>query len=319
MAESTEGMYQDSSGAWVGAVGISLSDEQLNDSKSTNFSLTKKDIDDSIELFMSSTPTTLLQSLDVKNKITLLQIQSDSLNAELIKNSNLTIAKNIINQVKQSEYNMLVQAQILESLQLLTEQIKTNSTNLVSSVDSLTTVTENQELSVAVNSSGSLTGTDMSGVVSALEALTTETKNQQLSATFGDVNLSMGDLTELNTKMTDTFEKVSQGIEVQKEHYDYLKNGSENLKDSKGQLIKPREVHALKSAEDYIYKEVENTFDIKDVVFDTLGDDLEDDVLSEDGVNLPNVLSQILNVDKSKFDFEYSSSLYSKDDTQGGV
>jgi len=159
-----------------------------------------------------------------------------------------------------------------------------------------------------------------------IKELTKETKNQQLSATFGDVNLSMSGLTELNTKMTDTFEKVSQGIEVQKEHYDYLKNGSENLKDSKGQLIKPREVHALKSAEDSILSKDKNTFDSTKAIIEPLNKVLQDEQLLDSETSsgfgdfeLKSILSGILNVDKSKFDFEYSSSLYSKDDTQGGV
>ena len=107
------------------------------------------------------------------------------------------------------------------------------------------------------------------------------------------VNVDTSKLSEANVKIADS-------LEVQNQHYDFLKNGSDTLKDSNGNKIIPREVQAKINAEKLIEQEDTNktTFDdIKDFVAETLGtveDSLENALGNTDGFSLDfNPLSYI--------------------------
>lgn len=90
-------------------------------------------------------------------------------------------------------------------------------------------------------------------------------KNQKLTTGTINVNPSVHvDTTAIaqSTKtIADATVALSESATVQKEHYDFLKNGSESLKDSKGNAIVPREISAKNNAENHIYKNAENTHD----------------------------------------------------------
>lgn len=104
-----------------------------------------------------------------------------------------------------------------------------------------------------------------SQILGALNDLTTATKNQNLTTGTINVNPSVHvdttAIAESTKTIADATVALSESATVQKEHYNFLKNGSETLKDSKGKVIVPREISALNNAENHIYKNAENTHD----------------------------------------------------------
>lgn len=110
----------------------------------------------------------------------------------------------------------------------------------------------------------------------------------------------VGNLTEHLEAVKTSLAKVATSSTSQAEHYNYLKDGNPELKDSNGNVIKPREVQAKINAEKLIEQEDTNktTFDdIKDFVGEalgTVGDGLENALGSTDGFDLNfNPLSYI--------------------------
>lgn len=96
-----------------------------------------------------------------------------------------------------------------------------------------------------------------------IKSLTTATKEQKL--TTGDINVNPSihvdttKLTEANTKIAEGVEnqiatnaKLVENLTKKNEHLDYLKNGADSLKDTNGDVIKPREVEAKINAEKHI-------------------------------------------------------------------
>lgn len=129
-------------------------------------------------------------------------------------------------------------------------------------------------------------------------------KNQNLN--FGDIKVNPSihvdttAIAESTKTIADATVALSESATVQKEHYDFLKNGSETLKDSSGQVIKPREIEAKKNAEQYIEQQDTNntTFDdIKGYIGEALGvveDGVESALGNTDGFDINfNPLSYI--------------------------
>lgn len=120
-----------------------------------------------------------------------------------------------------------------------------------------------------------------------------------------------------NAKIIETLTKKNIDLDNKKENYEFLKDGLPSLKDSKGNIIKPRESQALKSAEDSILTKDKNTFDSQSNIIDTLSSVLNDEESKNSGTSsgfgdfeLKDILGKILNVDLEKFDSEYASNLY---------
>lgn len=113
-----------------------------------------------------------------------------------------------------------------------------------------------------------------SQLLGALNDLTTATKNQKLTTGTINVNPSVHidttAIAESTQTIADATVALSESATVQKEHYDFLKNGSETLKDSSNKVIKPREVEAKNNAENHIYKNAENTHDHQGAMLDVL-------------------------------------------------
>lgn len=114
-------------------------------------------------------------------------------------------------------------------------------------------------------------------------------KAQKFDASFGDVSVTMNtDALNANTQKTadaivkiananekialgqenqiQTNTKIVENIEKKNEHLDYLKNGHEQLKDSEGNKIIPREIQAKKDAEVHIDKESLNKTTIDEIM-----------------------------------------------------
>lgn len=102
-----------------------------------------------------------------------------------------------------------------------------------------------------------------------------------------------------NTKIVEGIEnqketnaKIVENITKKNEHLDFLKNGDSNVKDSSGNVIKPREIEAKKNAESWIDQIEINGTNMEDLIdyvqdFFPVTTDAVGDVLgSTDGFNL---------------------------------
>jgi hypothetical protein len=170
--------------------------------------------------------------------------------------------------------------------------------------------------------------------LTAFQEQTEAIKNQTITLN-GDISsrviVDVTPLAEANNKIAEgvtnqieTNAKIVENIVKQNENLDFIKNGLPTLKDSKGNVIKPREAKALKSAEDSILSKDKNTFDSEKAIIQPLEKMLLDEKNLDSGTSsgfgdfeLKSVLSEILKVDKTKFDFEYRTKLYSNDDPEG--
>lgn len=119
---------------------------------------------------------------------------------------------------------------------------------------------------------------------------------QQFSASFGDVSVTMNtdvlnqntlktaeaiekiavanqkiaegvvDQKATNEKIVENLDKQNTKLDKQVEHFDFQKDGVSTLKDSNGNVIKPREVQAKKDAEQLIDQEDINTTTIDELL-----------------------------------------------------
>lgn len=133
-----------------------------------------------------------------------------------------------------------------------------------------------------------------------LKAQTTAISNQTLKTT---VNVDTTKLSEANVK-------IAESLEVQKEHYIFLKNGDTSLKDSSGEVIKPREVEAKNNAEQHIDKKAFNTFDNQHLI-DAL--DASETNEDEETKDLLGLLKNLLTgLDNNKFNTDQNQNLFKK-------
>lgn len=278
MAENpTEGMYIDNEGTVHGAVAISANPQQLEDSQKTTFSEQLTELYNSADVFVTATPTTLMDTLTNSAKVNALQVQATLKSAEMVKNSNLNIAVNIANNTMQSQYNMIVSSQILEQIIQLNDKLDSFNTNL----EALTTATENQQLQLSTESisMGNMT-VNTEGIVNAISQGVT---NQ----------------IETNAKIVENLTKQNLYIDTKSEHLEFVKNGNAELKDSRGNTIKPREIEALKNAELHFAEKEENNTDYLKSVSDLIGNQIDEN--SEYNL-LQEVYNSFLNVDVTKID-----------------
>ena len=160
-------------------------------------------------------------------------------------------------QLDMMDYNLLMQGQVYEQIFELNKNIKAQ-----------TTAIENQKLTADVNVSPSVT-IDTTALATATQTLASGVEDQKAT----------------NAKLVEKLDK-------QIEHFDFMKDGTTELKDSNGNQIKPREVEAKANAEKHIEQKDTNetTFDdIADFVSDALGvveDGVEQVVGSTDGFDL---------------------------------
>lgn len=101
--------------------------------------------------------------------------------------------------------------------------------------------------------------------------------------------------------------KIVEKLDKEIEHYDFLAKGVDTLKDSKGNIIKPREVEAKNNAEHHIDKESFNKFD-SSVLIDSL-DEIDKD-FDSDVETIKNLFSSILVLDKDKFKSELNQNIF---------
>lgn len=260
-----------------------------------------------------------IKSLNVHNE--LLKKQIDLQEVALLENAKLNV------QLTKLNSNMTLQTKEIKDQQIgitnmtVSPEVNIDVTPLIESNTIIASGVQNQ-----INTNTQLL-LDNQAKINAINSLTTATENQEISLN-GDISLDadFSGLTQSNTilasgveKQIETNNKIIENLNDKKEHYEFIKNGSENLKDSKGQIIKPREVQAKKQAEDSILTKDKNTFDTQDLIVGPLNNVLEKEALKDSetssgfgDIELSSILGNILNYDLSKFDKEYSSLLFEK-------
>lgn len=155
----------------------------------------------------------------------------------------------------------------------------------------------------------------------ALKALTTATKEQKFVGGDTSVHIDTSKLTEANTKIAQGVEnqiatnaKLVENLTKKNEHLDYLKNGSDSLKNSKGDVIKPREVSALNDAEQHIDIKSLNTFDSQHFI-DSI--QASENTNEEDILKIEELLKKFTLFDKTKFETELNQNLFVKGGLNG--
>lgn len=191
--------------------------------------------------------------LENQQKILKATAQSSIRNTQAILNSqdaNTSMLNSLKKAVEDTAYtNTLVQSQILEALQNIEQAITKKETT--------------------INATGGVNvSLDTSPIVESLNSM----KQNQVQTNEKIV--------EGIENQKETNAKIVENLQKKNEHLDFLKDGNESLKDSNGNIIKPRDIEAKKNAEKYIEQKETNETDFEDV------SDFIDDILGgvEDGM-----------------------------------
>lgn len=287
----TEGMIKLPDGSYLGSVGITLTPKDIEEADytggtSTNVTSEKiitalSEIENKIEAGV----TTLIASSNIKNELAVQSIKATIKSAEMIRDSNILLSKVVTNfatafaeasnkslqmssHIAGSEFSHSVEnSMILEESQALNQNVK----------DLITAIKESRTV---VNASGDVAfNLDTAPIV---QSLNTMAQNQ--SATNTKIVEGIENQKETNAKIVENITKKN-------EHLDFLKNGDSNVKDSSGNIIKPREIEAKKNAEQFIEQKDTNETDfndIEDFVNSALGivDEVTDTLGATDGFSL---------------------------------
>ncbi|AXX95165.1 hypothetical protein [Arcobacter ellisii] len=203
--------------------------------------------------------------LENQQKIIKASAQSAIRNTQAILNSqdaNTSMLHNLKKTIEDTSLNeTMVQALILESLQKIQEAIESKTTT--------------------INATGGVNvSLDTAPIV---QSLNTMAQNQ--SATNTKIVEGIENQKETNAKIVENITKKN-------DHLDFLKNGDSNVKDSSGNIIKPREIEAKKNAESWIDQieingtKMEDLIDYVQDFFPVTTDAVGDVLGSTDGFNL---------------------------------
>lgn len=150
------------------------------------------------------------------------------------------------------------------------------------------------------------------------------TKPITLTTTEGDALSGFIDsFNSMKESQISTNTKIVENIDKKNEHLDFQKDGISTLKDSSGNVIKPREVQAKNNAEHNIYKTAENTYNWKDSTEETLNhldDSLNGSSAGEGGIGLDEaslfkLLDKFLLHNKDVYATENTSKIFKKENT----
>ena len=157
--------------------------------------------------------------------------------------------------------------------------ISTETKNLVKA-------TEDQEMTTSLSGvSMSLDNSDLvasNGLqVEALNRLALATETKENNINLGSITVDNKDLVSAYNLNTEQLTKIADTALLKKELLEFEKVGSENLKDSEGKIIKPREAKAIFHAEKTIEQKEMNNTPIEDLLdFNPFA--FIDDILTED-------------------------------------
>lgn len=279
-----------------------------------------------------------LQAMNTQNEIQKKQLD--------LMDYNLIMQSQIYSQLADLNANLNKQTTAISNQNLSpTFQAGQTSINIDTKAIADSTNATNQALAQSITAQINAIANQTNVIKTAEDAKLVEMKNhieavraQKFDASFGDVSVTMNtEVLNANTQKTaEAIEKIAQAnekialgqenqiqtntkivenIAKKNEHLDYLKNGDATIKDSNGNVIKPREVEAKKNAEQLIEQSDTNntTFDdIADFVGEALGtvqEGLENALGSTDGFDLDfNPMSYVDNILKTDME-EYIEKL----------
>ncbi|MGE4444937.1 MAG: hypothetical protein AB7E37_08220 [Candidatus Altimarinota bacterium] len=302
--EQTEGMIKMPDGSFLGSVGVTLDSKDIEEADYTggtsNDKTAKKIIDDTFDLIKAGA-TTLLSSNIIKAKVELASMEVSVKNAEMIRDSNILVAKVMTNLgvMLTEASNKSLEANSLSTEYLGTSQLASNIVQgqLVTAVNELKDMLKDK--TSTVNASGGTFNLDTTPIVNALKERTENQKETNAKIVEGIEN------------QVETNAKKVENIDKKNEYLDFQKDGVSTLKDSSGNVIKPREVTAIKNAEFAISETAENKMDYGATVgkmFDGLGIEVkpkyEGEAGKDDSLSLiEELFNQFLEFDNNKIDF----------------
>ena len=105
-------------------------------------------------------------------------------------------------------------------------------------------------------------------ITKQIEAIKASAKASAVSVSIDTSKLAIANekIAEGVENQISTNAKIVEKLDKQIEHYDFSKDGKETLKDSNGNVIKPREIQAQKDAEQFIEKEDLNKTTIEEIM-----------------------------------------------------
>lgn len=199
---------------------------------------------------------------------------------ELDKN-NLIKAQNVYLENQQKILKATAQSNIRNTQAILNSQDANTSmlASLKKSIDDLSQII--QEKTTTINATGGVNvSLDTEPIV---QSLNTMAQNQSTTNTK---------IVEGIENQKETNAKIVENITKKNDHLDFLKNGDSNVKDSSGNIIKPREIEAKKNAESWIDQieingtKMEDLIDYVQDFFPVTTDAVGDVLGSTDGFNL---------------------------------
>ncbi len=216
-------------------------------------------------------------------------LTKSSILSDIRNSSELLKAQHAI--ITQMDYNLLISSQLLERINDLDDSIKAQTLAIKNQDLKATVSTGDILVNPQVNiDTTALTEANIkiaSGVdnqiltnasllqketekINAINAQTLAIQSQELNLNgdmTANLSLDITPLAEANIKIAQGVEnqiitnsKIVENILKKNEHYDFLKDGVSTLKDTNGNIIKPREAQALVNAEKHIdIKEINST------------------------------------------------------------
>lgn len=285
----TDGMFYSKDGSYTGQVAISANKVDLEAGDYTNYdSSTDKLKQKAVNLgeLSEAGATNLLTATNISNQLKALEVEATLKSAEIIQNSNITLAKAITNSALGIKASMNEASLQTDGMMTMQGEIYLQLDNLNKNIIAQTKAISEQQLQLNADSiSMDNVALDTAPIVQALN----EGVQNQIT----------------------TNAKIVENLQKKNDHLDYLKNGDSGLKDSRGNVIKPREVQAKNHAEHQIYKTSENTFDWKSSLVE-IYTDLESNFdpsnlgFGTEGDNLLTLLTKLVTFDPDKFETDES-------------
>ena len=246
----TDGMTQNPDGGYTGSVGISLSQQEIEQGEYTGGMLDTLEANEIISTATAITQmgaTNLLASNNLKLLMESESIKATLKGSEMVKDSNILLSKvvtNMATSLNESFNNsLMVNAIILGELQSQTEAMN----NLIQTI---------KDKQIEFNANSISMGNLSVDTAPIVQSLNTMAQNQSTTNTK---------IVEGIENQKETNAKIVENITKKNEHLDFLKNGDSNVKDSSGNVIKPREIEAKKNAEQFIEQKDTNETDFNDI------------------------------------------------------
>lgn len=240
------------------------------DLKSTAFDKVLKD-------YETTQQQTVDEKIDefVKNYVPPVQnVSYSNSSAGTVTNPAIPAQKGLIDTMKASSIESIEQQKILNNNLValngtLASLLSAKNSEVINQNKTLAVLSENLlALNKSIATLATLPKVTAEVNLSTKRVISTSTSQGDSSATKSAKSLEelVGVLTDGINDQKTTNEKIVENLTKKNEQLDFLKNGSESLKDSEGKAIIPQEIQAKKHAEDFIDKESMNKTTIDEIM-----------------------------------------------------